>query len=180
MISYFLWKSQWEYIGLKPFILRWHTLSDMFLGGSWQRAINRPDLCSKNNYNFLQMVQISYIFLRQWGIESLPYCWCETDFVRCQDGVTNSTQKGWKRLKYWIPHSLVRPPLTTCKRDIVCVLKVLLLQREPRFFRSGEIERRKYCSASWSLLLTDFFIYIYSVKASSTWSFPFLFLVCLA
>ena len=87
--------------------------------------------------------------------KSLQYC-SDTDFVMCHDGMTNSIQKGWKQLKYWIPHTLVSPPLNNLRKRDVCILKVLV-RRELSFFRSDKRERRKCCSASWSLLLTDFF-----------------------
>ena len=87
----------------------------MLLGGSRQWVIYRHDLYDKNNYNFLWMVQISYIFLRQWDnwVFAILLMWdwlCKVSW--CHEAMTKSIQKGWKQLKYWISHSPVRPPLT--------------------------------------------------------------------
>ena len=81
---------------MAPFILlRRHIVSDKLLGGSQERAIYRRDLCDKSNYIFLYKWYKSVIFSFGRGtIDSLPYCSCETDFVRCHDGMTNSIQKG--------------------------------------------------------------------------------------
>ena len=46
-----------------PFIPKRNFVSDMLQEGSRQGATNRRDLCNK--IFFLQMVQISYIFLQQ-------------------------------------------------------------------------------------------------------------------
>ena len=55
-----------------------------------------------------------------------------------------------------------------------------LITTHVKVFRSGKMERRKYCSASWSLLLTNFYFYFDVLcKTSSTWSFPFRFLCVL-
>ena len=83
-------------------------------------------------------------------IESLPYCSCKTDFVRCHhDGMTNSIQKGWKQLKYWIPHSLVCPPLRTI--TFSCLILLLAIFSSIHRTSCGEKNKKLMTEDRWRI-----------------------------